>query len=228
MSIPQAIGIEVRNITFKNRRFKFRKAMGKLADALELPVRIYKAGPRKEHKPEPYLYNIQQQLSDQWVNFYGNILKDVYLVVTASLGLPVVTVETMQKAIDDGILRYKGGILKFIPFYRGKVLYSPETGQPIQKKEFDALIAAIEKFLNRKTAGTGEKIILDAVAISKILRRMAKYQTSKDMEKLTMETLKYRGKTFDWIRESIKHIQEAFRINGVELSRNEMARQDKQ
>lgn len=73
-------------------------------------------------------------------------------------------------------------------------------------------------------AGTGKKLILDAVTVEKILRRMAKYQTTKDMEKLTLETITYRGKSFDWISENTKHIQEAFRLDGVELSRDEMAR----
>jgi hypothetical protein len=221
MSLPQTIGLEIHNITFKNRRFKFHRAVAELAKSLDIAPPLIKSLPKKEHRLEPYFYNIQQQLSDRWVLFYGNILENVYEVVTSSLGLPMATVETMRKAIDDGILRYKGGILKFIPFYRGRILYSPETGGPINKKDFEALIKAIENFLNRKTKKAGEQIVLDSVALGKLLRRMSKYQTSKEMKALTLEKLKYRGKTFDWIRDSVKNIKNAL---GEDLTRYEQAR----
>lgn len=208
MSIPQNIGIEIRNITFKNRRLKFRKAVGELAKTLDVPMELLKAG-HKEHSHEAYLYGVQQELSDRWVRFFDVIVRGVYSAVVDATGLPRVEVETLRKALDDGILRY-----------RGKVIYSPETGQPIQKKEFDALIKAIENFLNRKTSGAGERIILDSVAIGKILRRMGKYQTSKEMQSLTLETLKYRGKTFDWISDSVKNVHTTL---GDEISRNEQA-----
>jgi hypothetical protein len=77
MSIPKAIGIEIHNITFKNRRLKFYRAMGKLADALELPIGINKAILHKEHSQEPYLYNIQQELSDRWVRFFDNMIRNI-------------------------------------------------------------------------------------------------------------------------------------------------------
>jgi hypothetical protein len=111
--------------------------------------------------------------------------------------------------------------LKFIPFYRGKVLYNPETGEPINKKDFEALIKAIENFLNRKTRKAGDQIVLDSVVMGKLLRRMSKYQTSKELEALTLEKLKYRGKTYDWIRESVKNIRNAL---GEELTTQEQAR----
>jgi hypothetical protein len=220
MSIPQNIGLEIRNITLKNRQFKFRKAMGELAETLNISPPLIKALPHKAHKQEPYFYNVQQQLSDRWVKYFDSIIHNVYKTIIDSLGLPMVEVETMKKALDDGILRYKGGILKFIPFYRGKILYSPETGQPIQKKEFEALIKAIENFLNRKTGKAGDQIVLDSVAIGKLLRRMSKYQTSRELEALTLEKLKYQGKTYDWIRESVKNIRNAL---GEELFRREQA-----
>jgi hypothetical protein len=210
MKLPHAIEIEIQDITPLNRKTKFRKAVFELSKSLNISYPLIKSLPHKSHKPEPYFYNVQQQLSDRWVSFYGNILKNVYSVVTTALGLPIVTVETMRKAIDDGLLRY-----------RGKVLYSPETGEPINKKDFEALIKAIENFLNRKTRKAGDQIVLDSVAMGKLLRRMSKYQTSKELETLTIEKLKYQGKTYDWIRESVKNIRNAL---GEELTRQEQAR----
>jgi hypothetical protein len=145
--IPQNIGLEIRNITLKNRRLKFHKAIGELAKTLELRT-VFKALPQPEPSQEKYLYPVQQELSDRWVHYFDNLIRTIYQTVVESLGLPTVGVETIRKATDDdSILRYNGVVLKFIPFYKGRVLYSPETGKPIQKKEFDALIAAIEKFL---------------------------------------------------------------------------------
>jgi hypothetical protein len=213
MNLPNTIEITMQDITGSNRKTKFYKAVFELSKALNIPCRLQKAITRPGHNSESYLYHVQQELSNKWVNFYKNIFKNIYTVVITALGLPPVGVETMMKSIDDSVLKY-----------RGKILYNPENGNPIQKKEFEALIKAVDNFLNRKTAMTGQKIILDSVAIEKILRRMAKYQTTKDMEKLTLDTIKYRGKSFDWIRETTKHIQEAFRIDGLALSRDEMAR----
>ncbi|MDR2418474.1 MAG: hypothetical protein LBD79_05425 [Treponema sp.] len=78
------------------------------------------------------------------------------------------------------------------------MIYSPETGQPIKKKDFDALIKAIEDYLNRNTRETGKRIVFDAIAVGKLLKRMAKYQTVRSMESLKLDALKYHGKTFDW------------------------------
>jgi hypothetical protein len=117
----------------------------------------------------------------------------------------------MRKALgDSGILRY-----------RGKVIYNPETGEPLKNKDFDNLIEAIQKFLNRNTKDIAKQIFLDSVAIGKLLRRMAKYQSSTDMTRLKLDSLKYRGKTFDWIRSDIKNLTS---VLGQPLSRSEMAR----
>jgi hypothetical protein len=163
---------------------------------------------------EPYFYEVRQAISDQWTGYYEGIIRGIYDAVLAALGLPAVEAETMRKSGGGGIaLRY-----------RGKIIYSPETGQPINKKDFDALIKAIEKFLNRNTRDTGKRIVLDSIAIGKLLKRMASYQTVRSMESLKPETLEYRGKSFDWIRDDIKNIQEAFRLDGRDMSRNEIAR----
>jgi hypothetical protein len=50
---------------------------------------------------------------------------------------------------------------------------------------------------------------------------MAKYQSADALEKLNLESLKYRGKTFDWIRQDFKNL---VNVLGEPLSRSEMGR----
>ena len=203
--------LAITDITSANRREKMLKAIRAMSKKLNVPVSVKSKA--AAHGQEPYFYKIQQELSDRWARYFDNIIRNIYKVTAEALDLPKVEVETLRKALGDGVLRY-----------RGEVIYSPETGQPIKKKEFDALIKAIENFLNRNTRDTGKRIVLDAVTVRKLLKRMAKYQTIQSMESLKLDTLKYRGKTFDWIRDDMKNIQEAFRLDGRDMSRNEIAR----
>lgn len=200
--------ISLTNITPENKREKMIKAIRAISGHLGLPISVSKD---HDHKQEPYLYDIQQELSDQWIGYYSSILKKIYNTVITALDLPAVNVETMRKAIGDS------GNLK----YRGKVIYNPETGYPLKNHDFDNLIESIQKFLNRNTKDISKQILLDSIAIGKILRRMAKYQSSTDMARLNLDTMKYRGKTFDWIRKDIKNLTD---VLGDPLSGSEMAR----
>jgi len=224
--LPKIIGIRVDDITRKNRKVKFVSAMATLAKALDLPYRIEKA--RKSDKPhtqEPYFYKFQEELSERWAAYYQFLLKTIYQGVTNALGLPQVETETIRKAIGDDLLRYRkwgwfGRILSLFG-YKGKVVFNPETGDPIRQKEFDELVEAMVKFLNRKTSAAGGKLVLDSTVSGKLLRRMAMYNTTADMEKITLDNLRYRGKTFDWITDSVKNMKN---VMGDELTRWEQAR----
>jgi hypothetical protein len=209
MSLPQVIEIAITDITPVNKRAKMLKAIRAISAQLNVPMSMEAI--EHNHRKEPYLYDVQQELSDQWTGYYSIILKKIYNTVVYAMDLPSVEVETMRKALVDS------GILK----YRGKVIYNPETGEPLKNKDFDNLIEAIQNYLNRNTKDISKQILLDSVAIGKILRRMAKYQSSVDMTRLKLDTLKYRGKTFDWIRSDIKNLTN---VLGEPLSGSEMAR----
>jgi hypothetical protein len=143
-------------------------------------------------------------------------LQEVYKTVCNALDLPETQVETLRKAIrDSGILRY-----------RGKVIYNPQTGQPLKNRDFDALIEAIQKFINRNTKDISKQILLDSAAIGKLLRRMAKHQSTKDLTSLKLDGLKYRGKTFDWIRADIRNLNQALggTMTGAEMARYQVAK----
>jgi hypothetical protein len=210
---PQPLELTITDINTLNYRQKITKAIRAISQHLGVPMAAHKV----EHTHEPYFYDIQQELSDQWTGYYQGMLRKIYGTVIEALGLPPVEVETiMRKALgDSGALRYQG-----------KVIYNPETGKPLKIKEFNALIEAIEKFLNRNTTDTAKRIILDSVATEKLLRRMAKYQSSSDMKRLKLGNLKYRGKTFDWIRKDIKNLTSVLGqpLSGPEMARYQVAR----
>ncbi len=201
------IELVITDITPENRRAKMFKAIHAISKRLKVPVSVES----KAHSQEPYLYDIQQELADDWIGYYSSILKKIYAVVISALGLSRVDVETMRKSIDDsGHLRY-----------RGKIVYNPETGQPISNRDFDNLIESIQNFLNRNTKDFAKQLFLDSVTIGKLLKRIAQYSSSADMEKLKLDNLKYRGKTFDWIRADFKNLSH---VLGEPFTRSEMAR----
>jgi len=197
----------ITDINPENYRDKLMKAARKVTQFLGVPM----AGLTGAHRQEPYFYKVQQELSDQWTGYYQKIIKKVYETVVIALDLPTVQVETLKKALGDtGNLRY-----------RGTVIYNPETGQPLKIKEFQNLIDAIEKFLNRNTADIAKRIVLDSVSIGKLLQRMAKHQSTAAMGQLKLDGLKYRGKTYEWIRRDIKNLKS---VLGQPLTGPEMAR----
>jgi hypothetical protein len=201
----------ITDITLKNYRSKFAKAIRKATSYLKVPVFVKTI----EHSREPYFYDIQQELSDRWTNSYSQMLKNIYKVVISALGLPSVEVETMKKAIDN-VLKWKG-----------KIIYSPETGEPLSNNDFDDLMEAIEKYLNRNR-GFWDQKFLETVTIEKLLKRMAKYQTSEAMKKLRLDNLRYKNKTFDWISDNIKNLNSVLGdpMSGWEMARYQIAQQN--
>jgi hypothetical protein len=107
-----------------------------------------------------------------------------------SLGLPMVT--TFSKAVDDTPLKY-----------RNKVVFNPETGKPISRKEFDQIIRAIEKFLNRRLDTAGRRIVLDSVALGRILGRKLQDMPSSEVRKLGLGQVTHKKKSVDWIADNM-------------------------
>ncbi len=207
MSEIQPLELVITDITIDNYHEKLTKAIRKTSQYLNVPMYIKSTA----HTREPYLYQVQQELSDQWTKYYEGIIKKIYTVVTTALELPPVQIETMKKSLGDS------GVLK----YRGRIVYNPQTGEPLKNKDFDNLIESIQNFLNRNTKDISKQLLLDSTAIEKLLRRMARYQSAAVMKKLSLDKLKYRGKTFDWIRQDIKNLTNTL---GQPLSGSEMAR----
>jgi len=75
--------------------------------------------------------------------------------------------------------------------------------------------------LNKRLKDADKKIILDSKALGRVLDRMLKYNTLEAVKELSLDDVKYRGKTLDWISDSVKNMRT---VLGEELSRPEMAR----
>src|SRR5574343_975709 len=142
----QDVRLIVKDINPGNRREKFTLAVESLAKALKMPLTVK---PRETDRGEKFVYRAQKELVEKWGPALGEALDQVYAMLCESLGLPMVT--TFSKAVDDTPLKY-----------RNKVVFNPETGKPISRKEFDQIIRAIEKFLNRRLDTAGRRIVLDS------------------------------------------------------------------
>jgi hypothetical protein len=197
----------IRNITPENRRAKFAKAIRSVAQYLGVPVSIERGKATTHKTGEPFLFRAHEELIYRWYNVFSAALDETYNFVIAYFGLPEMRI--MSKAGPEQVLRHKG-----------KIIYSPETGEPIKRKDWEEFVKLLEKFLNRKLKDTDKKIILDSKALGRILNRMLKYNKLTDVTTLPLDKIKYRGKTLSWISESVKNMRT---VMGESLSRTEMA-----
>lgn len=160
--------------------------------------------PLKSGKGEGFVFRSQEELTDAHAEALSRMVQGVYGFAIEYFGLP--KVDVVSKAVLE---------------HKGKVLYSPETGKPIERREWDAFVSDLEKFLNRNSPLTGEKIVLEAAALGRILDRMLENNSLEAVRKTPLDGLKYKGKTFDWISESTKNMAAAF---GGSFSRGELGR----
>ena len=176
---------------------RIEKALRTMAMSLSVPL--------KAAKGEIFFYQAQEDLTDKWCMFFSELVRNTYDYVTDYLDLPKKTV--MSKS---DILTHKG-----------RILYNPSTGEPIKQSDWNKFVGNLEKFLNRNIKDVEKKIILESKSLSKILDRMLKYNTLEAVKKLRLEGLQYHGKSFDWISENVKNMQNVF---GESLTRQEQAR----
>lgn len=176
---------------------RIEKALRTMAMSLSVPM--------KAAKGEIFFYKAQEDLTDKWCMFFSELVRNTYDYVTDYLDLPKKTV--MSKS---DILTHKG-----------RILYNPSTGEPIKQSDWNKFVGNLEKFLNRNIKDVEKKIILESKSLSKILDRMLKYNTLEAVKKLRLEGLQYHGKSFDWISENVRNMQNVF---GESLTRQEQAR----
>jgi hypothetical protein len=184
------------------------KAIRALSEHLGVPVSIDDRKKKHTHGPEPFIFRAQEELNYKWYNKFSEILKETYGFIIKYMGLPEITI--LSKANPGEPLTH-----------RGKIIYSPETGEPIKRADWEAFVKDLENFLNRKLKGTDKRIILEGKALGRILNRMLKYNRYDNVTRLPLGDVKYRGKTLDWISENVKNMRT---VMGGDLSRPEMAR----
>ena len=191
---PALACVNIRMKDFSSERIE--KALRTMAMSFDIPL--------KSAKGEVFLYKAQEDLTDKWCMFFSELVRNTYDFITDYCDLPKKTV--MSKSVLT---------------HKGKILYYPETGEPIKQSDWDKFVKNLEKFLNRNIKDAEKKIILQSNSLGKILDRMLKYNTLEAVKALQLEKLQYHGKSFDWISESVKNMKNTF---GDSFTRGEQAR----
>ena len=176
---------------------RIEKALRTMAMSLAVPL--------KSAKGEIFFYKAQEDLTDKWCMFFSELVRNTYDFITDYLDLPKKTVMSKSDIFT----------------HKGKILYNPSTGEPIKQSDWNKFVGNLEKFLNRNLQDTEKKIILESKSLSKILDRMLKYNSLEAVKNLRLNELSYHGKSFDWISENVKNMQNVF---GESLTRQEQAR----
>jgi len=161
--------------------------------------------PEKANKGELFFFRAQEDLTNKWYAYFAEVVRNTYNFTTDYFGLPKKTVMSKSQNLT----------------YKGKILYYPETGEPIKNVDWEKFTKNLEKFLNRSISNQSEKIILQSQALGKILDRMLKYNTLEAVKKIRLNEITYHGKSFDWISDSVKNMKN---VLGESLARQEMTR----
>lgn len=175
---------------------KIEKAVHSVAMTLDTSV--------KTSKGEPFMFKSQEDLTNRIISQFLKTTRKLYLFLIKYFDLPEIDVMTKSTMI-----------------WKGKIIYNPETGKPLTNIEWNKFVKALDDFVNRNYKGIGDRIILSSETLGRILDRMAKYNTLKNITELKLEDIKYSGKTFDWISESVKNLKNTF---GESLDRTQTAR----
>ena len=175
---------------------KIEKAVHSLAFTLDTKV--------KASKGEAFVYASQEDLTNQIVNEITEKTKKIYNFVISFFDLPEITIVRKANLI-----------------HKGKIIYNPETGEPVKKAEWDKFVEELEKMLNKNYMGYGEKIVLKGETLGLILDRLAKTNSFEAIQKKKLSDIVYKRKHFDWISDDIKNLKT---IIGEPISRERAAR----
>lgn len=189
------VRLTVSEITEENRKEKFTLAVESLAKAMKMPLTVK---PKERERGEQFVYRAQRELVERMGTALGEALDEVYETLCAALELPRVT--TFSKAMkDEGYEPLR---------YRGRVVYNPETGRPIHRQQFESIIKAIEKFLNKRLDAAGRKIVLDSAALGRILGRKLRDLPASEVRKLGLDECTHKGKPAEWIADHMKWLDD--------------------
>lgn len=166
-------------------RGKIEKAVHSMAFTLDTRI--------KSAKGEAFNYRAQEELTDRFVMELTEKTKELYSFLIGYLGLPEIR-----------ILR-KSNLT-----YRGRILYSPETGEPIKRGEWKRFVRAVEDFLFRNYGTAGERIVLSAESLGRILERMSRTNSLEAVRKMRLDDMKIGHRNFDWISRTAKNMRDAF------------------
>lgn len=176
---------------------KIEKAVHKMAMTLDAEIKSTNFG-------EAFNFKCQEELTDELIKEITQKTNSVYQFVIDYFDLPEIRI------VSKSVLRHKG-----------KIIYDPETGKPIEKSTWDKFVKALEDFLNRNYKGIGEKIVLKGHTLGRILSRLAKTNSLEALKKKPLSEMTYKHRTFDWISENTKNMKDVF---GDTISRETASR----
>lgn len=165
---------------------KIEKAVHAMAFSLDTKIKSAGSG-------EAFNYKAQEELTDRFVNELTEKTKNLYSLLVLWLGLPEIRILSKSNLT-----------------YKGKILYNPENGEPIKQSEWKKFIKKVEDFLNKNYSSTGERIVLSAEALGRILERLSKTNSLEAIKKKHLENLSLGHKKFDWISDNVKNMKDVF------------------
>ena len=121
---------------------------------------------KAEKEGERPAYKMLEDVQDGLCRHFTMTLNVIYKTLCRYLGLPEVS-ETMLKARDN---EDEPLILN------GRVIFSPETGEPLKKRDWNRLIEAIEMYLKRKLKEEDKRLVMRNTAVAKIIARRNGYK----------------------------------------------------
>ena len=169
---------------------------------------------KAEKEVERPAYKMLEDVQDGLCRHFTMTLNVIYKTLCRYLGLPEVS-ETMLKARDN---EEEPLILN------GRVIFSPETGEPLKNRDWQRLINAIEKYIGRKMSDQDQRLVMQNAAVAKIISHLLKNNTREAIEKLRLESV---DKKVGFYRatESWKRLKEAFPdLSAADIDRLELAR----
>lgn len=169
---------------------------------------------KAEKEGERPAYKMLEDVQDGLCRHFTMMLNVIYKTLCRYLGLPEVS-ETMLKSRGN---EEEPLILN------GRVIFSPETGEPLKNRDWQRLINAIEKYIGRKMRDRDQRLVMQNAAVAKILSHLLKNNTREAIEKLRLESV---DKKVGFYRatESWKRLKEAFPdLSAADIDRLEFAR----
>lgn len=169
---------------------------------------------KSEKNGEQPAYKILEDVQDGLCRHFTMTLNVIYKTLCRYLGLPEVS-ETMLKSRGN---EEEPLILN------GRVIFSPETGEPLKNRDWQRLINAIEKYIGRKMSDQDQRLVMQNAAVAKIISHLLKNNTREAIEKLRLESI---DKKVGFYRatESWKRLKQAFPdLSAADIDRLEFAR----
>ena len=170
---------------------KAEKVRRDIYDILEV------AHPKTKNIPteggESYFWKSQEELSTILSIKFGIITDKIYLTLCNYLGLPIVS--SIRKSLIDDVRKLHSEDNLII---KGKVAFSPETGKPLKKKDFDRLIITIERFLNKNLKNTDKEIVLNNYVLGNLLAKLSTKNTEDLLRLLPQEEISYHDNPLPW------------------------------